>query len=30
MDLVLMNGERIAHNEVYFDRVAIAPLFAAH
>lgn len=29
MDLVLMDGELIARNEVYFDRVAIAPLLAA-
>jgi ketosteroid isomerase-like protein len=26
MDLVLMDGERIARNEVYFDRAILAPL----
>jgi ketosteroid isomerase-like protein len=27
MDLVLMQGDRIARNEVYFDRVALASLW---
>jgi ketosteroid isomerase-like protein len=26
MDLVIMRGDRIRHNEVYFDRMVLAPL----
>ncbi len=29
MDLVLLEGDRIRHNEVWFDRAALAPLLAA-
>jgi ketosteroid isomerase-like protein len=29
MDLVVLEGERLKRNEVYFDRVALAPLLAA-
>ena len=29
VDLVLFDGERIASHEIYFDRVALAPLFTA-
>jgi hypothetical protein len=28
MDLILMEGELVARNEVYFDRAALAALFA--
>jgi ketosteroid isomerase-like protein len=28
MDLALVEGERMHHNEVYFDRAALAPLLA--
>jgi ketosteroid isomerase-like protein len=28
MDLVVMTGDRIARNEVYFDRAVLAPVFA--
>ncbi len=28
VDLVLFDGERIASHEIYFDRAALAPLFA--
>lgn len=30
MDLVLLDGDRIKRNEVYFDRAALAPLLATH
>lgn len=29
MDLVLIEGDRVKRNEVYYDRVALAPLLAA-
>lgn len=29
MDLVVLEGDRIARNEVYFDRALLAPLLAA-
>jgi len=29
MDLVLLEGDRISRNDVYFDRAALAPLLAA-
>jgi hypothetical protein len=29
MDIVLLEGDRIKRNEVYFDRAVLAPLFAA-
>jgi hypothetical protein len=29
MDLVLLEGDRIRHNEVWFDRAALVPLLAA-
>jgi ketosteroid isomerase-like protein len=29
MDLVLIEGQRVKRNEVYFDRAALAPLLAA-
>jgi ketosteroid isomerase-like protein len=29
MDLVVLEGERLKRNEVYFDRAALAPLLAA-
>jgi ketosteroid isomerase-like protein len=29
MDLVLLDGEKIRHNEVWFDRAALAPLLTA-
>jgi ketosteroid isomerase-like protein len=28
MDLVVLDGDRISHNEVWFDRAALAPLVA--
>ena len=28
MDLVVLEGDRIRHNEVWFDRAALAPLLA--
>ena len=29
MDLVTLEGDRIRHNEVWFDRAVLAPLFAS-
>ena len=29
MDIVLLEGDRIKRNEVYFDRAVLAPLFAS-
>ncbi len=29
MDLVVMRGDRIARNEVYFDRAVLAPFVGA-
>jgi ketosteroid isomerase-like protein len=29
MDLALVEGDRLSRNDVYFDRAALAPLFAA-
>ena len=29
MDLIIMDGDRIKRNEVYFDRAVLAPLLAA-
>ena len=28
MDLVLIQGDRVKRNEVYYDRAALAPLLA--
>lgn len=29
MDLIVLDGDRVRHNEVWFDRAALAPLLAA-
>jgi hypothetical protein len=29
MDLVLMDGDKVKRNEVYFDRAVLAELFAS-